>query len=90
MAIATVCVSLAAVLAAVSAASQTDLLPEDTAYEMITEYRDSYQHPKLPYTYDHLEPFVSEATMRVHHQGHHRAYCTKLNAALKEWREEVC
>ena len=83
------CVWLAAVLAAVSAASSTDLLPEDTAYEMITESRDDYPHPKLPYAYDALEPFLSEATMKVHHQGHHRAYCAKLNAALKEWREKV-
>ena len=79
---------LAVVCGAVSAAS-SDLLPEDTAYEMIVEYSDYYAHPKLPYDYSALEPFIDEATLRVHHQGHHRAYCAKMNAALKEWREKV-
>ena len=72
----------------VSAAS-SDLLPEDTAYEMIVESSDHYAHPNLPYEYNALEPFINAATLKVHHQGHHRAYCTKMNAALKEWREKV-
>ena len=79
---------LAVVCTAVSAASP-ELLPEDTAYEIIVEYNDYYAHPKLPYAYNALEPFVNEATLQVHHQGHHRTYCTKMNAALKEWREKV-
>jgi hypothetical protein len=32
--------------------------------------------PKLPYDYDALEPAIDEATMRVHHLGHH-AGCTE-------------
>ena len=85
----TVCVLLVSVLAVGSSSSTDQLLPEDTAYEMITEYRDNYPPPNLPYAYDALEPFVNEATLKVHHQGHHRAYCTKMNAALKEWRKQV-
>jgi superoxide dismutase len=27
--------------------------------------------PKLPYAYNALEPIINEATMRVHHLGHH-------------------
>lgn len=84
-----VCLLLVAVLVVAASSSKNELLPEDTAYEMITEYRDHYPHPRLPYAYDALEPFVSEETLQVHHQGHHRAYCTKMNAALKEWREQV-
>ena len=37
----------------------------------------------LPYAYDALEPWIDEATMRVHHDKHHQAYCDKLNAAVK-------
>lgn len=79
-----------AVVCGAASASSSDLLPEDTVYEMITEYSEYYAHPKLPYEYSALEPFIDEATLRVHHQGHHRAYCAKMNAALKEWREKVC
>ena len=38
--------------------------------------------PALPYAYDALEPHIDEATMRVHHTGHHQTYTTNLNAAL--------
>jgi superoxide dismutase len=42
--------------------------------------------PDLPYSYDALEPHIDEATMRVHHTGHHAAYTTNLNAALNDLR----
>lgn len=77
------------VLAALSAAALADLMPEETAYEMIVEYKDYYELPKLPYAYNALEPFISEATLQVHYKGHHRAYCKKMNEALKAWREKV-
>lgn len=38
--------------------------------------------PDLPYSYDALEPFIDEETMRVHHDGHHAAYVKNLNDAL--------
>jgi superoxide dismutase, Fe-Mn family len=46
-----------------------------------------YTVPDLPYDYDALEPHVDEATMRVHHDKHHAAYVTNLNAAIEgtEW-----
>lgn len=44
-----------------------------------------YTLPKLPYAYDALEPFIDEKTMRVHHDGHHRAYVEKLNETLKDY-----
>lgn len=37
--------------------------------------------PPLPYTYDALEPYISERTMRLHHDVHHRAYVDGLNRA---------
>jgi Fe-Mn family superoxide dismutase len=44
-----------------------------------------YTLPKLPYDYNALEPFVDEATMRLHHGKHHQAYCDKLNATLEKY-----
>jgi len=43
----------------------------------------AYTVPPLPYAYDALEPYVDEATMRVHHDKHHQAYVDKANAALE-------
>ena len=45
--------------------------------------------PPLPYEYDALEPVIDEATMRVHHLGHHAAYTRKLNDALHKLRKDV-
>lgn len=45
----------------------------------------SYTLPKLPYSYDALEPFIDQATMKVHHQGHHQAYINNLTAALDNY-----
>lgn len=39
--------------------------------------------PDLPYAYDALEPWIDEATMRVHHDKHHAAYVSNLNAAVE-------
>ena len=46
-----------------------------------------YTLPDLPYGYDALEPAIDEATMRVHHDKHHRGYTDKLNAALATYPE---
>lgn len=39
--------------------------------------------PDLPYAYDALEPHIDEATMRIHHDAHHKAYVDNANAALE-------
>jgi Fe-Mn family superoxide dismutase len=39
--------------------------------------------PPLPYDYKALEPHIDEPTMRIHHDKHHAAYVTNLNAALE-------
>jgi Fe-Mn family superoxide dismutase len=36
----------------------------------------------LPYAYNALEPTISEAIMRLHHDKHHKAYVDNANAAL--------
>jgi Fe-Mn family superoxide dismutase len=43
--------------------------------------------PDLPYPYGALEPHIDEATMRVHHDKHHKAYVDKLNDALAKQPE---
>lgn len=43
----------------------------------------AHQLPPLPYDYAALEPHIDETTMRIHHDKHHAAYVTNLNAALE-------
>jgi len=43
----------------------------------------AFELPPLPYAYDALEPHIDEQTMRIHHDKHHAAYVTNLNAALE-------
>ena len=57
--------------------------------ENVVEYQREYKLPELPYAYDALEPHIDEATLRVHHLGHHAAYTKKLNTALGQWRKSV-
>lgn len=37
--------------------------------------------PPLPYAYNALEPYIDEATMRLHHDKHHKSYVDGLNKA---------
>ncbi|MDD5749922.1 MAG: superoxide dismutase [Patescibacteria group bacterium] len=46
-----------------------------------------FQTPDLPYAYDALEPYIDEATMRVHHDKHHVAYTNNFNKALSQHPE---
>ncbi len=43
--------------------------------------------PQLPYAYNAVEPYIDEATMKLHHDKHHQAYVDKLNAALESQPE---
>ena len=42
----------------------------------------AYELPPLPYDYAALEPYIDEATMKLHHDKHHQAYVTNLNGAI--------
>lgn len=46
-----------------------------------------YELPKLPYTYDALEPYIDAKTMEIHYTKHHQTYVTKLNEALEKHPE---
>ena len=49
----------------------------------------AYSVPDLSYPFDALEPHIDARTMEIHHDKHHAAYVTNLNAALEgtEWME---
>lgn len=43
-----------------------------------------YDIPSLPYSYDALEPYIDEETVRIHYELHHRGYLNKLNNLLNK------
>lgn len=43
----------------------------------------AFSLPPLPYAYDALEPHIDKETMTIHHDKHHGAYVSKLNAAVE-------
>ncbi len=43
----------------------------------------AFTTPALPYDYNALEPYIDEQTMHIHHDKHHEAYVSKLNAAVE-------
>ncbi len=43
--------------------------------------------PPLPYDFGALEPHIDAQTMQIHHDKHHAAYVTNLNAALDKHPE---
>ncbi|MFB3916782.1 MAG: superoxide dismutase [Terriglobales bacterium] len=47
----------------------------------------AFEVPPLPYDYNALEPFIDTQTMHLHHDKHHQAYVTNLNAALNKHPE---
>ena len=47
----------------------------------------AYEVPTLPYAYDALEPHIDKETMTLHHDKHHQAYVTNLNAAIEKHPE---
>lgn len=55
-----------------------------TAFSDAFETVDSlYTLPKLPYTFDSLEPHIDKMTMEIHYSKHHQAYVSNLNKALE-------
>lgn len=48
-----------------------------------------FELPKLPYSYDELEPHIDARTMEIHHTKHHQGYTDKLNAALEQAGVEI-
>ena len=44
----------------------------------------AHEVPPLPYDYAALEPYIDSQTMHLHHDKHHVAYVSNLNAALEK------
>merc|ERR1712093_389589 len=51
--------------------------------------RSKHTLPKLPYSYDALEPAISAEIMELHHSKHHQTYVNGLNAAEEELKTAV-
>lgn len=47
----------------------------------------TFEVPALPYAYEALEPHIDSETMHLHHDKHHQAYVTNLNAAVEKHPE---
>lgn len=43
----------------------------------------AHELPALPYAFNALEPHIDAKTMEIHHDKHHAAYVSKLNAAIE-------
>ena len=43
----------------------------------------SFELPKLPYSFDSLEPHIDTKTMEIHYSKHHNGYTNNLNNAIK-------
>jgi Fe-Mn family superoxide dismutase len=45
----------------------------------------AFELPQLPYAFDALEPHIDARTMEIHHDKHHAAYVSNLNAAIGKY-----
>uniref|UniRef100_A0AAG5DPD4 Superoxide dismutase n=1 Tax=Anopheles atroparvus TaxID=41427 RepID=A0AAG5DPD4_ANOAO len=51
--------------------------------------RSKHTLPDLPYDFGALEPVICREIMELHHQKHHNAYVTNLNAAEEQLKDAV-
>ncbi len=55
----------------------------------LSELEILFDLPKLPYSYDALEPYIDKQTMLIHHGKHHQAYIDKLNKSLENYNDDT-
>ena len=66
-------------LAANTSDSDSSIFHDD----ILKSQEATYTLPKLPYTYNALEPHIDKLTMEIHYSKHHQAYVTNLNKAIE-------
>lgn len=46
-----------------------------------------FELPDLPFSYNALEPYMDEETMKIHHGKHHKAYADKFRGVVEKYPE---
>jgi len=59
-------------------------MPRYLLLTVLAATSSGFELPDLPYDYAALEPYIDEATMRIHHDKHHAKYTKGLNDAAEE------
>ena len=62
--------------------SLLELAAAGAAATVVCAAEPPFALPKLPYSYDALEPYIDAETMQVHHDRNHQAYVDNLNKAV--------
>ena len=53
-----------------------------------SDFECGYDLPKLPYSFEALEPVIDATTMRVHHGKHHKKYVEKNFDKISNYKKE--
>jgi Fe-Mn family superoxide dismutase len=69
-------------IATTGSAAACLLAPVGSGRLCADEKHTGFTLPKLPYSFDALEPSIDARTMEIHHDKHHAAYVKNLNEAL--------
>ena len=81
-------VSNAAVQSEASSSAESALGADNGERAPVTQVPiGGHRLPPLPYAYNALEPYIDEATMRIHHDKHHQSYVDGLNKAERELQQ---
>jgi Fe-Mn family superoxide dismutase len=67
----------------VIAFSQADKTYINTNNKKIMNTINKSEFPKLPYSYDALEPYIDKLTVEIHYSRHHKAYFDNFVTAVK-------
>ena len=57
--------------------------------DIILEGIQDYKPVKLPYSFNALEPYIDEETMKLHYNKHYKGYVKKLNDAIGSNKPEL-
>ncbi|ACK70659.1 Superoxide dismutase [Gloeothece citriformis PCC 7424] len=61
------------------------IYPRQGFAQTLEDNSEPFKLPPLPYSYNALEPYIDEETMRFHHDKHHAGYTKKFNAAISKY-----